>query len=902
MTQPRLRIELFQSLHCEEFAQYLEQTGIYFIMCHDGALPVPTEIGNIRNDSWNEGDESSTENGIGDSAGDASAGRANNDNSAWYINKAALRRMIYWFVGRGYNIALVNGIAWRDTKIITVVLEGHIHHHADLSSFATRTNLSREGKVSKNGSTSGISILKSIPQLIEAGSGGWDYFTERECFAVLTVAHMLLQDDSRAHTAAVFLLHIALLRHLSLSQRRFTHCPTVSGNEFLGDYARECLHFVTSWDVSTVVARRAIVCDIADLVDGRLFHACLGLKDPLSVDNKTQSLFESLVGAATELSSVRIFAPFMTVKTQVLHSKQFLQGNPATSGSQGTVLPFSNTVFDSHLISVQVSTDRATLDISAPASRVFLELSHWHNAKRPLDQKTAVALTMRQKTIALRRNQRFMSEMMAYAASLSNAVGKSLEPERIITATGGTKTPAPHGSKGPHLEEGMKQSKIDAKQDKKGPSKSGKRAILESIAAERATKKKADIHKHISAWHIMCEMIDKEQDPAVRYIKAVEHLRGLTGLKLAAVEAEVRLYMLNSLLIIWLRCCSDGKKAQGYDVAALLWYNIMKLTEVKEGLTRTIVAHVQSTIRSLELPQISLGISAAHDRSIPFIFALRSRLALDLSFGPSTKDFQLWHCGPYLDRNIDSAPDRRVPFEPDGWQRRVLDEIDAKRSLFVVAPTSAGKTFISFYAMKQVLEADDDGVLVYVAPTKALVNQIAAEVQARFSKTFKHARKSVWGIHTRDYRVNSPTGCQILVTVPHILQIMLLAPSNANSWSRRVKRIIFDEIHSIGQAEDGVVWEQLLLLAPCPIIALSATVGNPEEFNNWIASTQKSIGISLTMVQHHQRYSDLRKFIYKPPKKFLFKNLAERPVLAPLGLDGATGLAFMHPVASLVNR
>ena len=152
-----------------------------------------------------------------------------------------------------------------------------------------------------------------------------------------------------------------------------------------------------------------------------------------------------------------------------------------------------------------------------------------------------------------------------------------------------------------------------------------------------------------------------------------------------------------------------------------------------------------------------------------------------------------------------------------------MDEIDARRSLLVIAPTSAGKTFISFYAMKQVLESNNEDVLVYVAPTKALVNQIAAEIQARFSKNYKYSQ-SVWGIHTRDYRINNPTGCQILVTVPHILQIMLLAPSNAKSWSERVKWIIFDEVHCIGQAEDGLIWEQLLLMAPCPIIALSATV------------------------------------------------------------------------------
>lgn len=81
-----------------------------------------------------------------------------------------------------------------------------------------------------------------------------------------------------------------------------------------------------------------------------------------------------------------------------------------------------------------------------------------------------------------------------------------------------------------------------------------------------------------------------------------------------------------------------------------------------------------------------------------------------------------------MDRNMDSQPDARVPITPDGWQRAVLDELDANNSVFFVAPTSAGKAFISFYAMEIFLRADDNGVLVYVAPTKALVNRIAAEV------------------------------------------------------------------------------------------------------------------------------------------------------------------------------
>jgi hypothetical protein len=37
--------------------------------------------------------------------------------------------------------------------------------------------------------------------------------------------------------------------------------------------------------------------------------------------------------------------------------------------------------------------------------------------------------------------------------------------------------------------------------------------------------------------------------------------------------------------------------------------------------------------------------------------------------------------------------------------------------------------------MEKTLKESDDGILVYIAPTKALVTQVAAEVYARFSKT-----------------------------------------------------------------------------------------------------------------------------------------------------------------------
>ena len=96
--------------------------------------------------------------------------------------------------------------------------------------------------------------------------------------------------------------------------------------------------------------------------------------------------------------------------------------------------------------------------------------------------------------------------------------------------------------------------------------------------------------------------------------------------------------------------------------------------------------------------------------------------------GITEAHFQLQHCGNLLQRDVPAVRDPRViSFNPDLWQRAVLDVIDVDASAVVCAPTSSGKTFISSYCMDRVLRQSKYGVVVFVAPTKALVNQTAAQ-------------------------------------------------------------------------------------------------------------------------------------------------------------------------------
>lgn len=176
-------------------------------------------------------------------------------------------------------------------------------------------------------------------------------------------------------------------------------------------------------------------------------------------------------------------------------------------------------------------------------------------------------------------------------------------------------------------------------------------------------------------------------------------------------------------------------------------------------------------------------------RSMPVGFAEGLRLEESTQSDQSVARFQLDEGGAEMPRSVGSRDDPRTSFRPDAWQAELLDIVDRRESALVVAPTSSGKTFICFYAMERVLEQDDDGVLVYVAPTKQLVNQIDAEVSGRFRKAYRTGRQ-LSGVFTRDYQSNVDT-CQILITVPERAEILLMSPAYVVAMVRRQASSLF---------------------------------------------------------------------------------------------------------------
>jgi superfamily II RNA helicase len=79
----------------------------------------------------------------------------------------------------------------------------------------------------------------------------------------------------------------------------------------------------------------------------------------------------------------------------------------------------------------------------------------------------------------------------------------------------------------------------------------------------------------------------------------------------------------------------------------------------------------------------------------------------DFYISENFEEFQLMYGGPYMLRDTNQQIDSRVHFYPDEWQRKLLDIVDLSESALINAPTSSGKTFISYYAISKIIDFNE---------------------------------------------------------------------------------------------------------------------------------------------------------------------------------------------------
>ena len=131
-------------------------------------------------------------------------------------------------------------------------------------------------------------------------------------------------------------------------------------------------------------------------------------------------------------------------------------------------------------------------------------------------------------------------------------------------------------------------------------------------------------------------------------------------------------------------------------------------------------------------------------------------------------------------------------FEPDPFQVRAMDALDAGRSVLVAAPTGSGKTVVAEYAVAKALT--EGGKTYYTTPLKALSNQKFGDLVRR------HGADRV-GLLTGDNSINGDA--PIVVMTTEVLRNMIYA---ASSTLEGLRYVVLDEVHFLQDPYRGPVW------------------------------------------------------------------------------------------------
>ncbi len=175
---------------------------------------------------------------------------------------------------------------------------------------------------------------------------------------------------------------------------------------------------------------------------------------------------------------------------------------------------------------------------------------------------------------------------------------------------------------------------------------------------------------------------------------------------------------------------------------------------------------------------------------------------------------------PVLDRIKVPEP---VPFVPDPFQIEALKAIEAS-DVLVTAPTGAGKTYIAVEAIDKVFHKN--GKSWYASPLKALSNAKYQE----FGEIF--GPENV-GILTGDRKENPHA--PVIVGTTEILRNQLYDTMHRGE-DIDIDLVVLDEAHYLGDADRGVVWEEVLIYLPprVRLLLLSATILNGSEISKWL--------------------------------------------------------------------
>jgi ATP-dependent Lhr-like helicase len=187
-------------------------------------------------------------------------------------------------------------------------------------------------------------------------------------------------------------------------------------------------------------------------------------------------------------------------------------------------------------------------------------------------------------------------------------------------------------------------------------------------------------------------------------------------------------------------------------------------------------------------------------------------------------------------------------FTDRGWRPRdhqlaVLSEVEAGRSVLLVAPTGGGKTLAGFLPSLIELSAAGKGQglhTLYVSPLKALAVDIARNLEKPVTEMSLgiavETRTGDTPPHKRRRQRSKPP--DILISTPEQLALMIADP-HARLLFRHLRVVVLDELHALVASKRGALLSlglaRLARLAPrARRIGLSATVARPDMLQAWL--------------------------------------------------------------------
>ena len=153
------------------------------------------------------------------------------------------------------------------------------------------------------------------------------------------------------------------------------------------------------------------------------------------------------------------------------------------------------------------------------------------------------------------------------------------------------------------------------------------------------------------------------------------------------------------------------------------------------------------------------------------------------------------------------------------------------KNLLVCTPTASGKTLIAeLAALKSIIEGK--GKAIYIVPLKAL----ASEKYKDFKKRYEGIARVALSMGDIDKADSYLIDYDLIITTSEKLDSLI---RHHAPWLSLISTIIIDEIHLLNDPGRGPTLEILItilrqLLKKSQIIALSATIGNPEELAEWL--------------------------------------------------------------------